>query len=393
MQSQGARPGTTRFTIPKWIVFALLAATPACAARSEPVLVDPAAGRGPVLPLDANSPKSLVGLHDGGGEVLHERAGYAGWTLEYQPLNEGNGPRNYRRDFTNLTNRGIRVLVRVDNSWESGKGTIPCSSEYDAFAKQAADYIISTVGVTAFVIGNEPNMEPPVTNWPTCNGAPERITPERYARLFKAIRDAVKTERPSAMLALTPIICAMATNASGEKEHGLDFMKRVYSELGPNGFDAVTIHSFSSRHDASLVKSEATRSDSRQCTYEFRSYRDQIKALPSWAKSLPVYITEAGAWDGTPESMFRNQNNGWARAAARDVLEWNASGKQKVDALIYFRWTDSDRNGSGIELLPLLQDDIVSALRLGDRLSTSAPRVPAGSLSGGSVEIRRDGRD
>ncbi len=385
------------------VLTALSAATAACSGGSSPSptatrasdLADPLVG-GPNS--GAARKASIAGLHDFGGESLHDDAGAAGWSLWYQPLNGPERASGYRTDFREATSRGIRVLARVDNSWEKGKGSMPCRAQFDTFAEQVAAYVASTSGVSIWVIGNETNIDDEAYNtWPTCPDAsgvmkPERTTPALYAEGFRKIRAAIKRVHPTDQVAIAPVAPYVYSTETGGREHGIDYQARVMAALGEGGFDAIALHAYTASHDTSLVASDEKDPAAPAYARHLRSYRSALDRVPSWARALPVYITESAPWPSSwsaAASEAGGRGRGWAQAATRDVLEWNASGRQRVNALVFYRWKNYDAQSQGIEGLPRVRDDVVSALALGENLP--APPAPSAPLTLGNAGAGSDG--
>jgi hypothetical protein len=310
-----------------------------------------------------------IGLHDFGGEHLQDAANASGWTVHHQPLNGGpKTPLVFKRDFSEATSRGIRVIVRIDNSWQAGKGTISCRADYDRFAQEAASYVSSTQGVSRWVIGNELNIDDQYNSWPICNGVVERTTPGAYAEAFKKVRDAIRAVRPGDQVLLAAVAPHVYSTENGGVEHGADYQARVIAALGAGNFDGIAMHSYTERHDTSLVASEARDPRAAGQYSQFRSYRSQIQALPPAAASVPVYITEAGPWP----SSWANENRGWMQAATRDVLDWNSRGNHRVESLVFYRWMIHD--AGSIETLRNVQDDYLAALAI--ESGSAAPATP-----------------
>ncbi len=78
----------------------------------------------------------IYGLHEPGGEHLMLEAGRPGWVLELARV--GHDPNNVPSgDYTSLTGRGLRVIVRLNHGYGS-EGTIPRRDLYPAFARACA---------------------------------------------------------------------------------------------------------------------------------------------------------------------------------------------------------------------------------------------------------------
>ena len=114
----------------------------------------------------------------------------------------------------------------------------------------------------------------------------------------------------------------------------------VYNALGNGGFDALAVHTYTHGANPNLIYSTAKMDPPYQNRhYHFRAYRDYMNAVPSWARSLPAYITETDQND-----PWADVNSGWVRNAYGDIHWWNQqAGNQKIRALILYRWPQHDQ--------------------------------------------------
>jgi hypothetical protein len=310
----------------------------------------------------------IYGMHEPGGESLMANAGHRGWILFYEPLHANTTP---RRDFTAWSSQGYGVVVRVDNSWEPGQGTLPCESSHEAFADEVASYIQSTTGASIFVIGNETNMFGAFTNWPLCNGALEPITVDRYVSFFRRLRGKVQALGRGDWLIPAP---AAPQDYGGV--HGVDYQAEVLAKLGPGGFDGIAMHAYTDGRDPALVTSEETTNSAAGPRHKhFRVYRDMLAAVPSWARSLPVFITETCPWPGG----WAQTNTGWIQRMYAEIHAWNRTpGNQRVTAAMLYRWPNYDE--AGMETNPGAQADFSAALAFGyrwDGTSVNPPTDPS----------------
>ncbi len=128
--------------------------------------------------------KYIFGLHDPDGAGILTTAGRPGWVVVSALASDPGG------DFSGLANQGIGVIVRLNTGYGSD-GTIPFSTEYDAFAQKCAAYVASSRGAKIWIIGNETNLafERPGND----NGVGgEVITPSLYAQCFAKCRAAIR---------------------------------------------------------------------------------------------------------------------------------------------------------------------------------------------------------
>ena len=130
-------------------------------------------------------PPHIFGLHDPGGEHLMLEAGRPGWVLVTEAI--GANPNDQSGgDYRYLSDRGLGVIVRLNNAYHPG-GTIPYSSHYRDFARRCGNFVENSRGCHIWIIGNEPNLP-----WERPGGeGGEVITPELYARCFLLCRNEI----------------------------------------------------------------------------------------------------------------------------------------------------------------------------------------------------------
>ena len=129
-------------------------------------------------------PQYIYGLHDVGGQELMLASETPGWILDTIDLRSQVGT-----DYSSLAQAGLSLIVRLNYGYDRA-GTIPPSSQYDAFAQLCATYVRNSSGARIWIIGNEMNAS---TEWPQLeDGTREVITPEKYARCFYKCRSAIK---------------------------------------------------------------------------------------------------------------------------------------------------------------------------------------------------------
>jgi hypothetical protein len=98
----------------------------------------------------------LHGLHEPGGEGEMESAGQPGWILFTEGV--GSDPGDHGgRDYRPWSDRSFGILSRLNYGYHPN-GTLPHSSQYDAFARRCANFVAASPGCKLWIIGNEMNL-------------------------------------------------------------------------------------------------------------------------------------------------------------------------------------------------------------------------------------------
>ena len=303
--------------------------------------------------------KYIFGIHDPDGAGLITTAGKPGWVVASVRASDPGG------DFSTLANQGLGVIVRLNNGYGSA-GTLPNSSQYDAFAQQCAAYVAGSHGASIWIIGNETNLP---FEWPGNNNGNdgEPIMPERYAQCFAKCRSAIKNVAGHASDWVVPSAPApwnnqltYTTNPSGDwVQYFKDILNKcIQLQAIP---DALALHTYTHGNTPDLITSEQKMNAPFQNYHShFRTYRDFLSVVPASLKAVPVFVTETQAAD---PSWWQNQNTGWVRAAYKEINDWNAvQSNQPIQALCLFRWQPGDNRWS-ISDKPAVQDDFRAAMQ------------------------------
>ncbi|MCB0056117.1 MAG: hypothetical protein KDE45_03790, partial [Caldilineaceae bacterium] len=97
----------------------------------------------------------IFGIHEPGGEPHMLAAGKPGWILFSEVL--GHDPADLSGvDYSSYSNQGLGIIVRLNHGYEPD-GTIPHSSQYEAFARRVANFVGTSRGARIWIIGNEMN--------------------------------------------------------------------------------------------------------------------------------------------------------------------------------------------------------------------------------------------
>jgi PKD repeat protein len=256
----------------------------------------------------------IFGMHEPGGEGHMADKGRKGWILFTEELGHDAGNSsggNYRP----WADGGFGILVRLNHGYGTN-GTLPYERHYDAFAQRVANFVANAPGSHIWVVGNEPNL---AGEWPAYEGAAEPITPQRYASAFRRVRDRIKALPGHAG---DQVLMAGMSPASS----GFTYHTQTLAAIGAGNVDGFAIHCYTAGSDPARIQQE------------FRDYRRFLDATPTWARSLPAYITETD--EGGP---WTDANTGWVKAAYAEIDAWNrTSGNQQVRSLVLYRWPRLD---------------------------------------------------
>ncbi len=316
--------------------------------------------------------KYIFGLHDPDGAGMMTSAGKPGWVVVSALAGDAGD------DFSGLANQGIGVIVRLNNGYGSD-GTIPNSSQYDAFAQKCAAYVTASRGVKIWIIGNETNLAFERPGNDNGNGG-EVITPDKYAQCFAKCRAAIKKVTGHADDWVVPSPPApwnaqttYLANLSGDwVKYFQDILTKCF-QLGQTP-DALALHTYTHGNTPDLITSEQKMDPPFQNYHsQFRTYRDFLAVVPAALKSVAVFITETQAADPT---WWQNQNTGWVQGAYAEIDAWNSvATNQPIQALCLFRWQTGDNRWS-IADKPAVQNDFRAAMQNEYLVRLPSPPAP-----------------
>lgn len=272
----------------------------------------------------------IYAIHDRGGwHVLQGK----GWIVQTEELGcdpNDRGSQTYRA----LADQGLGVIVRLNHGY-GDKGTISIVEDYPKFAKRCGNFVEESDGCHIWIIGNEPNL--------ACERPQGRgIWPTQYANCYRQCRREIRSRQGHEN---DQVIVAAVGPWNAETKPWMEYFADVLWELNVDsvhGFqmDGIALHTYSRGADPASVTAE-TMMDSPfdQLHSGFRTYVDFMEAIPDWAKSLPVYITESNQ-----NAPWENRNGGWVQAAYREINEWNKGlGHQQIRCLALYRWEKYDQ--------------------------------------------------
>lgn len=328
--------------------------------------------------------------------VMFEGGRGKGWIVFTEPLGElvvtpkrdvvqrALGGRDYEtgKHFEDWAEKGYGVIVRLNLGYADDIGTLPYEEHYDKFRDWVRDYVSQSRGAHIWIIGNETNLvsEWPRWDWrdnPHSTSTPkqqrpyiEMITAERYAKLFKMCRAAIRgLERheddqvivsgvgPWNKGIWTDLDVFLAdANHQGLYNYTADvreprqreppiselgdwtlYYEKILKLIGPGNLEGIAIHTYS--ESPSMALPRAIIGDGTQdhqggpnLTHlhnSFQTYTDFLKANPKWAKGLPVYITETnqnGYWFEDPKND-KDKKSLWVQQAYDEIDNWNHNRK------------------------------------------------------------------
>ncbi len=331
----------------------------------------------------------LYGFHDPGGEHIMLGRGIPGWVVVTTAIGSNPNDRS-GQDFSFLSNRGLGVIVRLNNGYAPA-GTLPFQRDYDAFAQRCANFVEASSGARIWIVGNEPNhpIEWPGAQWdwsavpprpirPDTRGEP--ITPERYATAYKKVRAAIHAapghENDQVLVAAVAPWNTLTPYPGNESGDWVQYFADMLRLIGPSQCDGITLHTYTHGANPDFIESDARMNPPFDAYHwHFRAYQDFMNAIPDNMRHLPVYITETDQGD----APWQNANTGWVKRAYQEIDRWNQSHPQKIRALILYRWSRDDK--WHIEGKQGVIDDFGEALTLGLKWTDGGQEPPPPDLT------------
>jgi len=244
-----------------------------------------------------------------GGEQIMAEMNTRGWVLFFGYVCFRDGASNtIPTDFRPWADAGYGVIVRVD----SCGGSVPHEADYAAWAARVADYVQRTSGAHIWVIGNETNLS---DEHPRYDGYTKSVSPQQYATVFTMVRNGIRS-----LPGHGNDVVAMQGISRDSAYH-----RAVLLAIGEGNVDGFALHAYTDGHNPAEIAGR------------FRSeYQGFLSATLEWARSLPVWITEASPI----YSGWTDRNNGWVKAMYAEVDAWNQTpGTQKVRGVMMFIWS------------------------------------------------------
>ncbi len=319
-----------------------------------------------LTPPPMNESAYLYGLNDRGGEGLMIKDGQAkGWILVTEIIG-ANPDDQSGSDYTDLAYQGFGVVVQLKYA-EGPAGVIPLPGQYRNFARRSANFVAHSSGANIWIVGSEMNAERSRPRPPDGNQG-EPITPRRYADCYQLVREAIHAvpDHDKDQVLVGPIapwngqtpyeadprVAYPANKIPGGAPdypyysfYGdfIVYLGDILRALGPGNVDGLALHAFSHGYDPNLIFDEAKMEPPfGQYYYHFRTYRDQMNAIPPEFRNLPVYLTEIHGGRNPDDSTWPDVNSGWVKNAYQEIDDWNNAGNQPIRAVFLYRWSKVD---------------------------------------------------
>lgn len=235
------------------------------------------------------------------------------------------------KDYTGLR-PDVNWFIRLQ--WGYGTtGTIPASNDLDKYLKSIRNFLLSSRGIYAVIVGNEPNMD-----WERPNGMV--ITPEYYFEVYRMVASLVKGINPKILVAPA----AYAPYNANPTDWLIQF-QTVLSLVSTSqtSCDFINIHAYlrGSHPSAATSEERMTGAPLTGQYASFRTYRDALNVVPTPLRRLPAFITEC---DENLEQGWVNENTGVVKAVYREIDRWNEMpNSQKIRGVVLYRWPKYDK--------------------------------------------------
>ena len=294
----------------------------------------------------------IYGLHDPGGEhLLNGR----GWIVFTETADSQ--PGDYRR----YADQGLGVIVRLNNGYGKGTGTIPTPDRYAEFAQKCARWVAASQGVEWLTIGNEIALE---WEWPT--DQPIRLAD--YLNCYRQCYQAIKAVAPHVKIAPQAVAPWNASTPDAP-----DWILQLrHMLLALDGMvDWVNLHAYTRGYGLDRFTSgEQMNPPWRTHFGGWETLWQFMHVIPMHMRQLPVMVTEANG--NAPWSQYQR---GWVQALYNDIAEWNAEpGAQQIRAVCLFRWARHDAQWD-MSQCGQAHDDLRAAVAQGHQWRGVQPQV------------------
>lgn len=312
------------------------------------------------------NPRSIVGIHDPGGEHL---LGGQGWLVFTETVDSA--PGDYRQWA------GYNIVVRLNNGYAPA-GTIPPPDRYPEFARKCAAWVAGSQGVDFLVIGNEIAHR---HEWPT--GQP--ITLSSYLDCYRLCYDAIKTVAPHVKIA--PQAVAPWNDSTPDAPDWILQLTAMLTAL-PGRVDWIALHAYTREYsldafvsDARMGPPYAHRYAGWETLYEF------MAAIPQALRHLPVVITEVNG--NAPWSAYQP---GWLQTLYAQIDGWNATpDNQQIMGACLFRWAEHDQQWTFSQCAPA-HGDLRAVVAKGYQWREVQPTAEKGYVTAqNGLRLRSDG--
>jgi hypothetical protein len=296
--------------------------------------------------------KFITGIHDPGGEHLLQGRG---WLVFTETVDSQ--PGDYRR----YADQGLGVIVRLNNGYGKGTGTIPTPDRYAEFAQKCARWVAASQGVEWITIGNEIALE---WEWPT--DQPIRLAD--YIDCYRQCYQAIKAVAPHVKIAPQAVA---PWNASTPDAPDWILQLRHMLLAAHDITDWINLHAYTRGYGLDRFTSgEQMNPPWRTHFGGWETLWQFMHVIPMHMRQLPVMVTEANG--NAPWSQYQR---GWVQALYNDIAEWNAEpGAQQIRAVCLFRWARHDAQWD-MSQCGQAHDDLRAAVAQGHQWRGVQPQV------------------
>lgn len=221
-----------------------------------------------------------------------------------------------------------QIITRVDYNWGQTVPA-PASASAQVWANKIVNEVIASLGPYAhrWVIGNEPNLVPEATGWPS-----NHITPDAYAAIYNTIRQTIKAVRPNDEVLFAPVSPGGVIPGVRWKDGNQWLAEAIDAALAlPGGaIDGFALHSYGNPFTGAA-----------QAVTEFHNTLvSQLAVIDARSlTAVPTYVTEWNRSTSTTGDLAANEqvSADFLRQSLSDVDTWNRTpGNHNVRAMAWF---------------------------------------------------------
>lgn len=288
----------------------------------------------------------IFGVHDYHPDWynLVKQAGKFAWCVHTEAV--GHNPYDVGTQFYP---EGLTNIVRLNNGYGQGTGTIPTPDHYDDFAKRCANFVKHSQNIDFVVIGNEIALP---WEWPTQSP----ILLVDYIRCYLKCYFAIKEVAPNVRIA--PQAVAPWNDKTPDAQDWVLQLK-FQLEMCMGYVDWVSLHAYSDGYGLnSFTNNPRMHSPYQHRYYGWETLYEFMGAIPAKLRSLPVIITEVNG-----NQTWGNYHPTWIQGMYQTIDLWNkAKGTQKILAACLFRWAAHDEKWD-ISRYPAVVQDFKQVLQ------------------------------
>ena len=280
-----------------------------------------------------NTPSTIYGIHDPGGEHIMEECGVRGWIVFTHAL--GSDPKDMSGfDYRPWADKGHGILARLNYGYEP-MGTIPYFHLCLDFARRCANFVAASRGCSRWIIGNEMNY---AVERPGGQLHGQHITPFLYgmclAQCYRAIHSVSGHEEDEVIMGA---VAPWNNQTSYPDNYRGDWVHYFVDTLWQGGrlYDGIALHTYTHTPEPWRVYTDTwMNAPFEDRHYDFLAYYDFMEAIPKEMHHLPVYITETDQ-----DVAWLDENTSWVQRAYGEIDHWNKHpDHQQILALCLYRW-------------------------------------------------------